>query len=164
MALLRFLRPHGLPGQRTAAARAMAVGLRARQGLTQRAPAQPSHFAEVIMAPAVSTLAARPASASPSAHARRAYSAATAQLERRGVDPEHVLLALAGVALWRVWRFARRVARLERKAEELESRLEHMEHALLKVAHVDDAKDAHAVTEAVWSLGGDFGKGIKLPW
>ena len=116
--------------------------------------------------PVAAPAAASAASRSPSAHARRAYTAAASQLERRGVDPEHVLLALAGVVLWRVWRFARRVTRLERSVEELEARVASMEYALLAVAHVEEkaGQDAHAAAEAVWSLGGDFSKGIKLPW
>jgi hypothetical protein len=87
---------------------------------------------------------------------------AAGELRARGVDPEHVALAAAGLLLWRFVRLLRRVGRLERDAAAVDARLRGLEHALRAAegAAEEVVKAEKDVTAAAWHLG----HALKLPW
>jgi hypothetical protein len=99
------------------------------------------------------------ASAAPRRRQRGVLASAGAQLRKRGVDPEHAVLALAGLALWRFVALLRRVGRLERDAKAVEARVHALEAVLHRTAE-EVQKDGKAVEGAAW----DIGAALKLPW
>ena len=88
---------------------------------------------------------------------------AAGELRARGVNPEQVALAAAGLLLWRFVRLLRRVGRLERDAAAVDARLRGLEHALHAAAEgaaEEVVKAEKDVTAAAWNLG----HALKLPW
>jgi hypothetical protein len=83
-------------------------------------------------------------------------------LRSRGVDPEHVALAAAGVLLWRFLGLLRRVGRLERDAASAEARLRELERALgaAESAAKEVVQAEKEVTAAAWNVS----HALKLPW
>jgi hypothetical protein len=83
-------------------------------------------------------------------------------LRSRGVDPEHVALAAAGLLLWRFLGLLRRVGRLERDAASAEARLRELERALgaAERAAKEVVQAEKEVTAAAWNVG----HALKLPW